>query len=215
MGNNIRNTTAKERMLKKIRQALLQKKDNPYPQFEDAPLYRADKTQLPVLFAEKLTAHAGHFVYCESELQLMENLLTLIEQKGLRRIHVWEPDLQEILDRYELPYYKTDQDLPAIELGITTCEGLIARNGSVMVSNTNAGGRRLSSFAPIHIVIAHSSQLLLDIKDGMHLLKKKYGARLPSSVSFITGPSRTADIEKTLVLGAHGPKELYVFLMDY
>ena len=215
MGNKIRNTTAKERMLKKIRQALLQKRENPYPQFEDTPLYRTDQTPLPVLFAENLKAHAGQFVYCESELQLMENLLTLIEQKGLRRIHVWEPVLQEIMDRYELPYYKTDQDFAALELGITTCEGLIARNGSVMVSNANAGGRRLSSFAPIHIVIAHSNQILTDIKDGMNLLKKKYGARLPSSISFITGPSRTADIEKTLVLGAHGPKELFVFLMDY
>lgn len=202
-------------MLKKIRQALLQKRENPYPQFEDTPLYRTDQTSLPALFAENLKAHAGQFVYCESELQLMENLLALIEQKGLRRIHVWESVLQEIMDRYELPYYKTDQDFAAIELGITTCEGLIARNGSVMVSNANASGRRLSSFAPIHIVIAHSNQLLPDIKDGMNLLKKKYGARMPSSVSFITGPSRTADIEKTLVLGAHGPKELFVFLIDY
>lgn len=215
MGKNTGNTTARERMLKKIRQALLQKRENPYPQFEDAPLYRADQTPLPVLFAEKLTENAGHFVYCESELQLMENLLTLIEQKGLRKIHVWELPLQEIMDRYELPYYKTDQDLAALEMSITTCEALIARNGSVLVSSANAAGRRLSSFAPIHVVIAHSNQLLPDIRDGMELLKKKYGRTLPSLVSLITGPSRTADIEKTLVLGAHGPRELYVFLLDY
>lgn len=215
MGKNTRNTTAKERMLKKIRQALLQKKENPYPQFEDAPLYRRDDTPLAVLFAEKLTEHAGNFVFCENELQLMENLLGLIEQKNLRRIHVWESALQEIMDRYELPYYKTDQELASIEMGITSCEALIARQGSVLVSNANASGRRLSSFAPIHVVFAHANQLLPDIKDGMTLLKKKYGAKLPSSISLITGPSRTADIEKTLVLGAHGPRELYVFLMDY
>ena len=55
---------------------------------------------------------------------------------------------------------------------------------------------------------------MLDLKDGFNRLKEKYGQKLPSMISTITGPSRTADIEKTLVLGAHGPKELYVFLID-
>jgi L-lactate dehydrogenase complex protein LldG len=54
----------------------------------------------------------------------------------------------------------------------------------------------------------------MDLKDGFKLLKNKYGHNTPSLISTITGPSRTADIEKTLVLGAHGPKELFVFLLD-
>jgi L-lactate dehydrogenase complex protein LldG len=66
----------------------------------------------------------------------------------------------------------------------------------------------------VHIVLAYTSQLVLDLKDGFKLLKKKYGNNIPSLISTITGPSRTADIEKTLVLGAHGPKELFVFLLD-
>jgi len=45
-------------------------------------------------------------------------------------------------------------------------------------------------------------------------LKEKYNQRLPSSISFATGPSRTADIEKTLVVGVHGPKQVYLFLVD-
>ena len=94
------------------------------------------------------------------------------------------------------------------------CESLIARNGSVLISNGNEAGRRLSIFPHIHIVIAYTSQLVLDLKDGFKLLKEKYPENLPSMVSNITGPSRTADIEKTLVLGAHGPKEFYVFLLE-
>jgi L-lactate dehydrogenase complex protein LldG len=154
-------------------------------------------------------------VYCESEVQLMENLLALIEERGLRKIHVWEPAIQAILDKYELPYYPNDEDMMEMEVGITTCEALVARQGSVMVSSANAGGRRLTIFPETHVVIAHSRQLVLDIKDALAGMQRKYGAILPSSISFITGPSRTADIEKTLVFGAHGPKALYVFLMDY
>jgi L-lactate dehydrogenase complex protein LldG len=63
-------------------------------------------------------------------------------------------------------------------------------------------------------VIARTGQLVMDLKDGFQLLKSKYGQNIPSLISTITGPSRTADIEKTLVLGAHGPKELFVFLVD-
>jgi L-lactate dehydrogenase complex protein LldG len=48
----------------------------------------------------------------------------------------------------------------------------------------------------------------------MAFITKKYGNKLPSMISMITGASRTADIEKTLVMGAHGPKELVLFLID-
>jgi L-lactate dehydrogenase complex protein LldG len=83
-----------------------------------------------------------------------------------------------------------------------------------MVSNGNLAGRRLSIYPHVHIVIAYTSQLVLDLKDAFRLLKQKYGELIPTMISNITGPSRTADIEKTLVLGAHGPKEFYVFLLE-
>jgi L-lactate dehydrogenase complex protein LldG len=54
-----------------------------------------------------------------------------------------------------------------------------------------------------------------DIGDALQLLQGKYGAdKLPSMFSLATGPSRTADIEKTLVLGAHGPRSITLFLLD-
>jgi L-lactate dehydrogenase complex protein LldG len=52
------------------------------------------------------------------------------------------------------------------------------------------------------------------VKDGLIALKEKYQQFLPSMISFATGPSRTADIEKTLVVGVHGPKEVYCFVID-
>jgi L-lactate dehydrogenase complex protein LldG len=72
----------------------------------------------------------------------------------------------------------------------------------------------MTVFPEIHIVVAYSSQLVPDLKDAFKEIKKKYEPEFPSVISLITGPSRTADIEKTLVMGAHGPKELYVFLIE-
>ncbi|WP_026897432.1 LutC/YkgG family protein [Daejeonella oryzae] len=210
----MRETTSKEKMLKKIRKALLEKRDNPYPNLEDTALYEENSEYLEVLFAEQLTAVSGQFVYCEDEIQFIENLLHLADQKSLRKIYCWEPALQNLLTTYEYPFYSTDTDFLQAEVGITLCESLIARNGSILVTNANAAGRRLSIYPHIHIVLAYTSQLVLDLKDGFKALKDKYGSDLPSMISNITGPSRTADIEKTLVLGAHGPKELYVFLIE-
>ncbi|MBU0695358.1 MAG: lactate utilization protein [Bacteroidetes bacterium] len=207
-------TTSKEKFLKKIRKALLEKRDNPYPNLEDLPLYPST-TELPeVIFAEEFTKVSGQFIYCEDEIQFIENILLLAEEKKWRKIYCWEPELQELLNRYEYPYYATDKDFELAEVGLTLCEALIARNGSIMVTNANAAGRRLSIFPHCHVVIAYTSQLVMDLKDAFKIIKNKYGNQLPSMISTITGPSRTADIEKTLVLGAHGPKELFVFLLD-
>lgn len=75
-------------------------------------------------------------------------------------------------------------------------------------------GRSVGIFSPVHIVIAFVNQLVFDIKDALQKLKDKYGNELPSMISFQTGPSRTSDIEKTSVIGVHGPKEVYVFLIE-
>lgn len=210
----MKDTTSKEKMLKKIRKALLEKRDSPYPNLEEAPLYEEYDGYLEVLFAEQLSLVAGKFVFCEDEIQFIENLLTLADEKSWRKIYCWEPPLQELLSHFEFPFYSTNTDFMQAEVGITLCESLIARNGSIMLSNGNAAGRRLSIYPPHHIVVAYTSQLVLDVKDAIKQLKARYSSDIPSMVSIVTGPSRTADIEKTLVLGAHGPKELIVFLLE-
>lgn len=211
---NIRNTTAKERMLKKVRQALLRKRENPHPDFEDSPLYKDEDEPLDVTFAREFTGVSGKFVYCDGEISLVENLITLVETLGVNKVYVWEPSIQQLLGHYGFPIYKGEADFLDAEASITSCEALIARNGSVLISNNNLSGRRLSIYPPVHIVFAKASQLVMDIKHGLALIKERYGSQLPSLISTITGPSRTADIEKKLVLGAHGPKSLYVFLIE-
>lgn len=207
-------TTPKEQLLKKIRKALLEKRDNPYPNLEELPLYPETDEMLEVMFAEELTKVSGTFVYCESPISFIENMLELAEEKKWRKIYCWEPALQDLLKTYEYPFYATDKDFELAEVGLTLCESLIARNGSVLLSNGNEAGRRLSIYPHQHVVVAYASQLVLDLKDAFKLIKQKYGNNIPTMLSVTTGPSRTADIEKTLVLGAHGPKELFVFLLD-
>lgn len=192
----------------------MQKRDNPYQQMEETPLYPPFREPLEFEFAKQFSAVSGKFVFCEDDMDLVENLLVLADKESLRKMYVWEPALQRLLDQYGFPYYSTDTDFEMADAGITLCEALVARNGSVLISNASSAGRRLSIYPHLHIVVAYTSQVVGDIKEGLEILKQKYPEHFPSMVNLITGPSRTADIEKTLVLGAHGPRELYVFLLD-
>lgn len=102
-------------------------------------------------------------------------------------------------------------EMAACDAGISECDAIIAQTGSVLVCTRSAGGRALSVLPPHHIVLVRRDQLVPDLPAAFHLLHEKYGEFWPSSASFITGPSRTGDIERILVLGAHGPKRLTVF----
>lgn len=202
-------------MLKNIRKALIEKKDNPYPSLEAHQTYFKESDEmLEVIFANEFTRINGNFIFCENEISFLETLINLAEEKKWKNIYCWESALQTILTRYEYPFMATDAGFENADAGITFCEALVARTGSVLISNGNAAGRRLSIYPSTHIVLAYTSQMVPDIREGLKLVQEKYNGALPTMICNIAGPSRTADIEKTLVLGAHGPKELYVFLVD-
>ncbi|MCE2728120.1 MAG: lactate utilization protein [Planctomycetaceae bacterium] len=107
-----------------------------------------------------------------------------------------------------------DKDaLEACDAGVTSCEVLVAQTGSVLVSSATCGGRALSVLPHVHVVVATADQVVPTLGDALHAVRERHAGRLPSMLSFITGPSRTGDIERILVLGAHGPKELIVLLV--
>lgn len=109
--------------------------------------------------------------------------------------------------------YEKD-DLEAADAGITECEALVAQTGSILVSSSSSGGRVLSVLVPHHIVLATTSQITRDLAAALRRLRQNHDNLLPRWFSFITGPSRTGDIERILVLGAHGPKRLTVLLVN-
>ncbi len=120
-----------------------------------------------------------------------------------------------IAESLGLPVLWTDHgydkhQLEACDVGITACDALVAQTGTVLLTSASAGGRALSVLPPHHVVLARRAQLLPDLPSAFARIQEKYGTDYPSMISLITGPSRTGDIERILVLGAHGPKRLTV-----
>jgi L-lactate dehydrogenase complex protein LldG len=105
------------------------------------------------------------------------------------------------------------QKLEGCDAAITSCEAIVAQLGSILVSSESSGGRALSVLPHVHVVVARVGQVVPDLASAIAQAQSRHGERLPSMLSFITGPSRTGDIERILVLGAHGPKELYLVLI--
>lgn len=95
-------------------------------------------------------------------------------------------------------------------ISLTLCEGLVAQTGS-MVSSSRCGGRGGSIVPPVHVVYATSDQIVPDITTA---LRKAMQSTLKDASYFglISGSSRTADIEKILVQGAHGPVKVALVL---
>ena len=207
-------SSSKEVILKKIRKALIESTPLPFPQSEGtSSLYLPSQKELEIQFAEEFSHLQGRFAFCLNAAELCEQLTALITEKNWITIFCNEPALKQLLSAGSFENLYTSS-LADCDASITTCESLVARTGSIVVSAASPGGRTVSVYAPVHICIAFTRQLVYDIKDALQLVKEKYLQQIPSLISFASGPSRTADIEKTLVTGVHGPKEVYVFLVD-
>jgi len=169
-------------------------------------IYAKGEGSLLNIFKSEIELVDGEVFIVDDKKNLNIEINNYLKNNTLSKIYSNYPDLRINNDFKLIKEFSTE-----IEVAITTCEYLSARTGSVVLSSHN-DGRKINIFAPIHIVIANENQILPDIDDCIVSLTKKYD-KLPSSISFATGPSRTADIEKTLILGAHGPKKLSVFII--
>jgi L-lactate dehydrogenase complex protein LldG len=208
--------SSRDIILRRIRESLRQPTlAKPAPDFT-APLHPRATGDLAVAFAESFVRVGGQLYFCESEEHFYDQLFAYKKEKALEHLYVWEPELKKILHAGGLVFNQDETKFVAhADAGLTTCEALIARTGSLLVSAATSSGRRLSVYPDQHLVLARTSQVVADIGDALHNLQQKYGPEhLPSMISLTTGPSRTADIEKTLVLGAHGPRSLVLFLLD-
>ncbi len=147
-------------------------------------------------------------------------LFTLARERDWHRV-AWHPHplIEPLLAGVPCATYRVDaadfdkNTLESCDAGITSCETLVAQTGSILVSSATSGGRALSILPHVHVVVATVDQIVATLADALHAMRDRHDGHLPSMLSFITGPSRTGDIERILVLGAHGPKELILILV--
>lgn len=206
-------TPSKENILKRIRKALSHSTPLPFPNSEgNTSVFHPSQQEMELEFGEQFTRLQGRFIFCINRQELAFQLNSLVRKQDWSKVYCVEDGLESFVQPLGDRLVKTG--LADCDVSITGCECLVARTGTMVMSAAQQSGRTTSVYAPIHICIAFTNQLVYDVKDALQLVKDKYGNSLPSLITFATGPSRTADIEKTLVVGVHGPKEVYLFLVE-
>lgn len=202
---------ARDRVLKSVREALIK------PSFEilkdpgfDGTLYEKIKDEdIALRFAESFIEQGGHFIYCENREELQNTIQKITQSKP--NTFVIPGELTVSLEKF-----KTSESSAYLENGtlITPCECLCAITGSVLVSSSLHPVRKDFFAIDQLIVVAGTKQLFPYLKDCLQYIKTKYNGRLPGMISCISGPSASADIEKTLAIGAHSAREMFCLLLQ-
>lgn len=216
-------STARDRILGRVKQALRTPAPEPHWLHEETgtgpvfPLPTDDLAALRERFRLEFVAIHGELVQADSLGAARELLLEWIAKEEIKRLLVVDtPLFQQLLSGHsQVQWLRPDETdrigWEDVDVGVTPCESLVAESGTIVVS-AGLSGRAPSVLPPIHLVIATEDQLVADMDSAIARLRAKY-PQLPSTMSFISGPSRTADIEKILVLGAHGPRRLRLLLI--
>lgn len=205
------NETTRSNILQKIRIALQNPTQQPYAPEEQANFY-TPTTQDPLsVFTERFTQNGGILMLCANETDCARQIAQLALAQQWQKTCCRSPKWVNLLKQAGI---NTVSELaPHTPVGITPCISLVAQTGSILITSGSEMGRTLTVFPPTHIVVAYSSQLVYGIEQALANVFIHNPDELPSLTGLISGPARTADIEKTLVLGAHGPKALYLFLI--
>lgn len=163
-------------------------------------------------FKEEFIALNGNLIECKPQL-LNIKILTLLKEKGINQIIAWKEDqlpgslILELKEQGFQIYYGSN---PQVKVGITAADAAIAETGTIVITSGSGRPAATSLLPEIHIAILHQNDIHPNLSD---VLQQEDIIR-SSSITLISGPSRTADIEMTLTIGVHGPKELYVFLIN-
>jgi L-lactate dehydrogenase complex protein LldG len=198
---------------------------NGYRPSEPVGVEDATATSLVETFGKNLEAVGGHCILASNEAEVIEALNGIISSlqdsplRGRRIALSNEPLLERLMAGVETGVGEIVvavdpgvADLFGYDVGISTAQAAIAETGTLMLNSEAERHRLVSLVPPVHIAIVDDDAICLTL--GEALAAAGQGSELSPTITFITGPSRTADIELTLAIGVHGPQELYVIINE-
>lgn len=205
---------SKEDLLKNLRSSLMVAKENPFENIDlSTEVFFKSDDILELIFAQNLNRIGGSFVYCDNIDDFQHEFSELVRSKNWNKFRTDSNKTIEVLN-LNPKIFTPFTDSHGEEVSITRCEMLAARTGSIVMSSALSPDRLSWAFCKVHIVIASPSQVVSDLTQAYSKLREKYKTSFPSIISVVSGPSRTNDIENKNVIGAHGPSEVWVFMVE-
>jgi L-lactate dehydrogenase complex protein LldG len=181
------------------------------------------KEEIVERFAHEVEQLGGKVYIHETEDQLRQKLKQLLIYLKPSSIFTWGKNaladwqLDQILEEWKVLEWKKDSfllDVMDSSIGITTVDYAIADTGTLVLCTNQEKVRVASLVPPVHIALLRSSQIKTRMGEVLEEFADFKADQAPSSIHFISGPSRSSDIENDLSIGVHGPAALYVFIVD-
>ena len=227
-----RNVDAREAMLRSIRDHLAASAKHDAVHAEAASTaithlpsaVESDTSRdLVEIFRENLEAVGGHCIVVRGRDEAARALTRIIAdlQKTplrARRIALSNAPIVGHLAKQigvevdEVTIAPSPADLFAHDVGITTAQGAIAETGTLVLESECEKHRLVSLVPPVHIAILEAANICLTLGEALAALHRSRFSEMSPTITLITGPSRTADIELTMAIGVHGPQELFVIV---
>jgi L-lactate dehydrogenase complex protein LldG len=177
------------------------------------------------MFRERLEAVGGHCLVVRNQGQAataFDQIIANLQATSspARRVALSDAPMLAGLERAievevdELAISPNASDLFSYDVGVTTAQAAIAETGTLVLESERERHRLISLLPPVHIALINSTDICLTMGEALKKLRSDWPLKMSPAITFITGPSRTADIELTLTIGVHGPKEVYVIIID-
>jgi len=187
---------------------------------ERGKMIKQEVDKLYSRFKEKAEGVSAQ-VYRVATVQDVNGLLVrLLGELGSKKVVIShsslsrECQLDDALASGGFEVYTSDlrREAPTADAGISQLDLAVAETGSLAQDATNVDSRLVSTLPLIHVALVPTSGLSSTLEDALFSLYSS--GRVPGYVSFITGPSRTSDIERVLTIGVHGPEKLFIVFVD-
>ena len=163
-------------------------------------------------FVERAQRLASTVEQIRSRHEVPRTVAHYLETQNLNRVALCWPeflDLDWLGARISVAAQRPE---PEDEIGITGAFCAIAETGTLMLLSGHDTPSATSLLPETHIAVVAQERIVATMEDAWALLRQEHG-ELPRAVNFISGPSRTADIEQTVTLGAHGPARVLIVLI--
>jgi L-lactate dehydrogenase complex protein LldG len=188
------------------------------PRGSDTPESKLDRAARVRLFVEKAEAVKASVTRVASPAQVPAAVAEYLRRNNLPAAirHGGDSRLRALPWR-TTPHLSiaTGRAAPDDTSGLSHADAGVAESGSVILASGPDNPTTLNFLPENHIVVLAAGDLVGDYESGWERVRLRHpGALLPRAVNFITGPSRSADIEQTIQLGAHGPRRLHIILVE-
>lgn len=158
-------------------------------------------------FAELFTSSGGHFLYCENRDEAISQLNNIFKSEQIGRIICFDEFLQNILKSNQTNF--VNYPTASVEFSFLKCEGLIAYNGSIMLSSHNTAGRKIDDLPDGFIIYSSVNQIYNDLSQALSIIKRYKSGSLPSGITSIGGVDSSAINESKM-----HDKQIYLLLVE-